>query len=558
MTAAVAVHYEVDGFAIARGDLKGRHAAGHGFLTGLARHLPAETTLHCYTGGRDVFDHCRRIVAEAAGRERPLVFVPYGDEPRLAAAGSLFTSGPGLGGMAWRRRAGDQRAYSLTGVTHTICSTGALDTMGEQLLAPLQPWDAVVCTSRPARDAIEGVLDRWAGYLEQRIGARPERHVQLPVIPLGVDCARYAAGPEADRRRAAFRSRFELAADDVAVLFFGRLSFHAKAHPVAMYQALERAARRTGRSLVFLLCGRFPNDAVRQDYERAAALYAPSVRTLWVDGADDEASFGAWFGADLFLSLSDNIQETFGLTPIEAQAAGLPAVVSDWDGYKDTVADGETGFRIPTLIAPADAGVGADLMDAHALNRLSYDRYIGAAAMATVVDIEACADALARLVDDAELRRRMGAAGRARARAVYDWSVVVGQYRSLWDELAALRRTAPEVAPHRAGEAPAPLRDDPFRVFAGFATDVLTDDVRLAAGEAAADIAVHSTVSMNTFMATVLPRAEILAALVARAPGGQVGAVVEDARRAFPSEPPERLRRGLLWLLKLGLLRVER
>ena len=34
----------------------------------------------------------------------------------------------------------------------------------------------------------------------------------------------------------------------IVVLFLGRLSFHAKAHPLAMYQALERASR--GREVV--------------------------------------------------------------------------------------------------------------------------------------------------------------------------------------------------------------------------------------------------------------------------------------------------------------------
>jgi glycogen synthase len=54
--------------------------------------------------------------------------------------------------------------------------------------------------------------------------------------------------------------------------------------------------------------------------------------------------------------MSDNIQETFGLTPLEAMAAGLPVIVGDWDGYKDTVRDGVDGFRIPSLMPPAPLG----------------------------------------------------------------------------------------------------------------------------------------------------------------------------------------------------------
>ena len=46
------------------------------------------------------------------------------------------------------------------------------------------------------------------------------------------------------------------------------------------------------------------------------------------------------------MSLSDNIQETFGLTPLEAMASGIPVIVSDWDGYRSTVRDNKDGFRI--------------------------------------------------------------------------------------------------------------------------------------------------------------------------------------------------------------------
>ncbi|HRE90473.1 MAG TPA: glycosyltransferase, partial [Myxococcota bacterium] len=59
--------------------------------------------------------------------------------------------------------------------------------------------------------------------------------------------------------------------------------------------------------------------------------------------------------ADVFVSLADNVQETFGLSVIEAMAAGLPVVVSDWDGYKDTVRDGEDGFRVTTTMPPVGA-----------------------------------------------------------------------------------------------------------------------------------------------------------------------------------------------------------
>mgnify|MGYP001333871824 CR=1 FL=1 len=112
------------------------------------------------------------------------------------------------------------------------------------------------------------------------------------------------------------------------------MSFHAKANPAPMYQALEQAGRRT--PVVCIEAGVFPNDLIRKGFLAAQKTLAPSVRFVWVDGNNEVSYRQAWQGADVFVSLSDNIQETFGLAPVEAMASGLPVVVSDWDGYKDT------------------------------------------------------------------------------------------------------------------------------------------------------------------------------------------------------------------------------
>jgi len=207
-------------------------------------------------------------------------------------------------------------------------------------------------------------------------------------------------------------------------------------------------------------------------------VLAPSVARTVLDSRQD-AHRRAWFAADIFVSLADSVQETFGLTPIEAMAAGLPVVVSDWDGYRDTVRDGIDGFRVPTLMPPA--GSGEALAVDHATGNFNHAMFSAAASQSSAVDVGACADRLLRLIADPELRGRMGAAGRRRARETFDWRVVIAAYEALWAELGERRRSAAEVAAPFPGRPPSPPRMDPFDLFRDWPTDQLAPETILTA-----------------------------------------------------------------------------
>ncbi|MGH8853840.1 MAG: glycosyltransferase family 4 protein, partial [Telluria sp.] len=409
-------------------------------------------------------------------------------------------------------------------------------------------WDAIICTSRVVRDSVRVLVEEQADYLRTRLAAQRFELPQLPLIPLGVHTA--SLRPDAARRRLA-RARMGIGAGDVAFLYLGRLTVHAKSHPQQMFSALERA-EKGGRRVHLIIAGWYAGEAMEAAFREAAALLCPSVRLVELDGRNHDNQLDAWAAADVFTSLADNVQETFGLAPIEAMAAGLPCVVSDWNGYRDTVRDGIDGYRIPTVMPGPGAGLDLALRYDDGVD--SFDMYCGHASQAVAVDGALLAQAYGRLVCDASLRRRLGAQARRRAQAEFDWGVIFRCYRALWDELSERRRTDPVLAP--ALPARAPDRPDPFKLFAAYPTRPLTAAslVELTPDASLALVNQYRELAINRFAAASLPSLEDFGQLF-----GAIGprpVEVEELIDTFgPCDRPTLLR-GLAWLCKMDLLRV--
>ncbi|MBM3396787.1 MAG: glycosyltransferase family 4 protein, partial [Betaproteobacteria bacterium] len=455
------IYYHPEAYTTGGPKLMGRNAAGESFLRGFIAHSKA-SEFWAQVQRPEHAQHFARTV-QHFGRKEPVKAVDKHSLAALAEAGVVYYPGPGIGEHAFQRAAFGHGTWSLCGITHTTSSAGAMDALADLITAPLQPWDAVICTSTAVKNNVERLLQAQVDYLKYRLGITRLVLPQLPVIPLGIHTQDFAF-IEAQKAQA----RVTLGVDEqtLVVLFMGRLSFHAKAHPLAMYQALEKAAQASGKQVVLVECGWHANEFIERAYADGAKLACPSVKVITLDGRKAEDRQTAWAGADVFCSLSDNIQETFGIVPIEAMAAGLPVVVADWNGYKDTVRDGIDGFRIPTLMP--QAGLGGDLSLRHALEIDTYDMYCGHACSLVAVDVEATAQALIRLFESPELRRQMGEAGRQRAREVYDWSAIIPQYEALWAQLTEIRTAkASDLKPLAH---PWPARMDSFHAFASYPT----------------------------------------------------------------------------------------
>ncbi len=211
------------------------------------------------------------------------------------------------------------------------------------------------------------------------------RTLPTVIVPPGVDTDRFR--PLGDEDRRAVRRRLGLPEDAVIVHGASRL-VPRKGFDVVIEALARLAPSRPG--LIGVISG---DGRDRSRLERLARDTGAPVRFLGRVPVADLADLYA--SADVFAMLCRTRwggleQEGFGIVFVEAAAAGTPQVAGASGGAAEAVAHGETGLVV-------------DAPD----------------------DVEAVTAALARLVDDPALRRRMGEASRARAEAQFGYGVLV-------------------------------------------------------------------------------------------------------------------------------------
>ena len=229
-----AIHYDADGYRFDK-KIMGRQSAGMGFLKTLCQHGQLQEIVGWCSNTQAAHDFAQDVKQYGNGDVSSTVIGPANIK-QLSDIGTLYTPGPELSQLAWQRASVGSASWSLCGVTHTMCSTSVMDSVINYLSTPVQSWDALVCTSQVAKEVVTKLLDEQENYLAQSLGAQKFIRPQLPIIPLGVDCASFHFTPQ---QRQQARSSLNISEGDMVVLYAGRLSFHAKAHPLPMYAALQ-------------------------------------------------------------------------------------------------------------------------------------------------------------------------------------------------------------------------------------------------------------------------------------------------------------------------------
>lgn len=251
---------------------------------------------------------------------------------------------------------------------------------------PLRPLALRACAGLIVATASE------AERLRTRYGVPA---VKIARIFNPLDLSLWAAGD-----RASARATLELPPTALVVVWHGRINLHRKGLDLLLVAWQQLCAARPDQDLRLLLLGS-GNDAPRL---RAALATAELRGVRWFDQyTNDRAAIRQLlYAADVYAFPSRH--EGFPVAPIEALACGLPLVAADAPGVADI------------LDSPAPTVGGTRATGGIVVRR---------------EDVAALAGAIGRLLDDVDLRQRLGVQARQRAHDCFGLAAVGAQLRAL-------------------------------------------------------------------------------------------------------------------------------
>jgi glycosyltransferase involved in cell wall biosynthesis len=215
---------------------------------------------------------------------------------------------------------------------------------------------------------------------------------RISVVPHGVNLDRFQPVSPDSAPVKALRHELGLSEGDPVVGFIGRL---VPQKGLTYLLAAAEVLQIRYPNIRFVIVG----DGPLGKEMKAATVSFGNNRCLFLGERSDVPSLLALF--DVLAVPSD--WEPFGIVNLEAMAAAKPVVAFDVDGIPEAIVHGKTGLLVPHR------------------------------------DSRALASAIAQLLDDAPLRRRMGAAGRRRVEQSFDVRDMTQAFESLYETATGRR-----------------------------------------------------------------------------------------------------------------------
>lgn len=414
------------------------------------------------------------------------------------------------------------------------------------LLANTYRCDSLVCSSEVSKKALQNLLCKVAGDMANYLGGHVAYNGRIDCIPLCVDTDRFAP-----RSKAPARAVVGIDKNAFVVLCVGYLSLH-KSDWFSLLPCIKAFIQRSSaRKRFFVFAGTGQMSYIKALSEQIEALGLSRNVTVKVNVTDSMID-ELFASADVFVSISDTLQESFGLAPVEAMACGVPQVVADWDGFRETVVHGKTGFLIPTYWTKCDS-------ELHLTGEIMGGTYDGLLlGQSIAIDRVAFIDALETLAENRRLCMEMGAHSRERAVSEFSYSAVMKRHIALWTEL---ERESATCMKHRVtDDYDRPAYWDVFSHYASIHINRASrirsregfDEIGLRRVERASGYSGFLDVKVFRMLLDILnPRSQALGMTLKDV---EVGELQEHLRMHGVS--PDVTARHIMWLLKYGVVEL--
>jgi len=353
----------------------------------------------------------------------------------------FFSSTPAIFKMVHLRGVYAKKYFPICGLTHTVSYANLLNRVFFQnMLSDSQPFDAIICTSKSVLQSVRKINKFIRKILSRELSVSLNFKARLEHLPLGINPQDYIKNNKNESRKV-----LRLPEKKIIILYFGRFSILDKADLYPLLFVFKSLLGKN-KNIFLVLAGQIFSGDYGQKVKKMANEMGIFKHTRFFFNPSQEQKYLLYAASDIFVSPSDNPQESFGLTVLEAMASGLPCIVSDWDGYKDTVMHNKTGFLIPTYWAKCDQ----EIANHSYLFGGSYSQEGFLLGQSVCIDIRKMVDYLSILIKRKELRLRFGHNARERILKDYDWSTLIPKYEAFWDRLsdrAKVYKAYPRKAP---------------------------------------------------------------------------------------------------------------
>ncbi len=261
------------------------------------------------------------------------------------------------------------------------------------------------------------VTSNWVKEVYVRDGISADT---IEVLPVGCDTDAFCPRERDDPKVVAVRDALGVQPDEIMILTIGGDAASKGAQEVMQGLALIDARFRNWK----YICKVWPQQRTLQqnlqDLQLATSL-GLEKKVIYTTNTISR-NFIPYLIAACDIYAAPSRLEGFGMPQVEAGACGKPVVGIRAMGMLDTLVDGETALLagVSTEIRVNEAILGDDA-GARRGQRVVFQTPRSVDYRASVYDI---AESLMVLMEQPELRARLGAAGRRRVQALFDYRVV--------------------------------------------------------------------------------------------------------------------------------------